>query len=183
MPRNRRPAKRYQPRAPRLDAHLHAIDRIATLLDGQRDSLLKPLRSAFEAFRTGHGTPQAWCDLADGMNVAEVLAELSIGSNLLAQFQQAQAALSAVHARRQAGGSWTLRAAEITALDDGTWAAGIQLEHCSQGELQQAISTVKRRTAGALAGSVAPGTIVCVGQLGRDDAVRLVSAATLQVRA
>lgn len=170
MPRSHRPRKPYRPQPLRTDAHLHAIDRIATLLPDQRQALRGPLLAAFEAFRTGHGSARHWCDLADGMNVGEVLAELRIGSNLAPQFQAAQAALAAVHARYQTRRSWTLRAPEISALDDATWAAGVQLEHCTQGELHDAIATVKRRTAGVLAGNVAAGTTVCVGLLGRDAA-------------
>jgi hypothetical protein len=168
MPRAQRPRKRYVPKPVRTDAHLHAIDRVATLLDTQRQDLLGPLLEGFEAFRTGHGTARAWCTLADALNVGEVLTELQIGSNLRAHFAMAQAALAAVHARQKAGGSWTLRGPEIAVLDDAVWAAKVQLEYCSQGELADAVNTVKRRAAGALAGNVGADTTVCVGHLGRD---------------
>jgi hypothetical protein len=169
MPRSHKPRKRYVPKHVRLDSHLHAMDRVATLLPAQRQDLGGPLQRAFEAFRAGQGNPQHWCDLADGLNVGEVLCELQIGTNLADRFVQAQQALAAVHARHAQRGSWTLRAAEIAALDDAVWCAGIQLQHCSQGEIADAIGTVKRRTVGALAGNIAAGTTVCVGLLGRQE--------------
>lgn len=165
MPRNRQPRKIYRARAARVDAIQHAIDRVATLSDEQRAALGGPMQRAFEAFRAGQGNANAWADLADAMNVGEALAELSIAANLNTYFSQAQAALAAVHARHAGTGSWTLRGPEITALDDAVWAATVQLQHCSQGEMHDAITTVKRRMAAALAGSAAPGTTVCVGLL------------------
>ena len=168
MPTSHKPRKRYTPQAVRLDAHLHAIDRVATLLDTQRQDLATPMQEAFDAFRTGHGTAAAWCTLADALNVGEVLTELSIGSNLRGHFAQAQAALAAVHARKTGGGTWTLRGLEIAMLDDAVWAAKVQLDHCSQGELTDAVNTVKRRARGALTGGLSADTTVCVGLLGRD---------------
>jgi len=169
MPRSHKPRKRYVPKHVRPDAHLHAIDRVATLLSTQRSALSVPMHAAFDAFRTGHGSARYWCDLADGCNVGEVLAELSIGSNLTPRFAAAQAALSAVHQRHTAGGSWTLRPAELVAIDEAVWAADVQLQHCSQGELHDAVHIVKQRTRGALAGGVGTSTIVCVGHLGRAE--------------
>lgn len=168
MPRSHKPRKRYVPKAIRPDAHLHAIDRVATLLDTQRQDLATPMQAAFDDFRTGHGTARAWCTLADALNVGEVLTELQIGTNLRGHFAQAQAALAAVHGRQSAGGTWTLRGPEIATLDDAVWAAKVQLDHCSQGELADAINTVKRRARGALSGGLSADTTVCVGLLGRD---------------
>lgn len=170
MAANRRPHKAYRPRPVRTDAFLHAIDRVATLLNHQRATLLAPLQVAVDAFRTGQGTAAHWANLADGMNVGEVLCELQIGSNLAPQFQAAQQALAAVHRRHAERNSWTLRADELASLTDAVWCAGVQMQHCSQGEMQDAINTVKRRTAAALAGSVAAGTTICVGLLGATTA-------------
>lgn len=168
MPTSHKPRKRYAPQPVRLDAHLHAIDRVATLLDTQRQDLSTPMQEAFDLFRTGRGTAAAWCTLADALNVGEVLTELQIGTNLRGHFAMAQGALAAVHARKTAGGTWTLRGLEIAMLDDAVWAAKVQLDHCSQGELTDAVNTVKRRARGALTGGLSADTTVCVGLLGRD---------------
>lgn len=168
MPTSHKPRKRHSPQPVRLDAHLHAIDRVATLPDTQRQDLATPMQTAFDAFRTGHGTAAEWCTLADALNVGEVLTELKIGSNLRGHFAMAQAALAAVHGRKTGGGTWTLKGPEIAVIDDAVWAAKVQLDHCSQGELADAILTVKRRARGALSGGLSADTTVCVGLLGRD---------------
>lgn len=85
-----------------------------------------------------------------------------------ARMRSAEAALQA------AGGSWTLYPAEITALDDACFVHQVQLEHRSQGEMADAIALVKRRIAGALAGSPPQGAIVCnPGLLGRPQAAEV----------
>lgn len=176
MPTSRKPRKRYVPRPVRLDATLHAIDRVSVLDDNQRQMLAAPLTSALEAFRTGRATALDWCSLADAYNVAEQLARLHIGGDAVVRVMMAaQAALATVHARHQQRRSWTLRGAELTALDEAEWLARWQLEQCSQGEIAEAITTVKRRSAGALAGSVGRDTTVCVGLLGSAAEARAAS--------
>lgn len=170
MPRSHKPRKRYVPKHARLDAHLVAVDRIATLLPHQQQELTGPTKAALEAFRRGLGDADHWCNLADACNVGEALAGLRIGGDaLLPIFAAAQTALAAVHARRQAGGSWTLRGTEISALDEGWYWAAWQLTQASQGEVFDAVQTVKRRVQGALAGSAGGGVTVCVGGLGRSQ--------------
>jgi len=172
MPRSHKPRKRYVPKRVNFDLVGRAIDCVATLTTEQRASLLGPVRTAFEAFRTGRGSKAAWCDLADAMNVAEALTEARLASDHVGTFERAQSALASVHGRAQMRGSYTLYPAEITALDDAVFVHGIQLEHCSQGELQNAIDAVKRRVHAALAGNASPRARICVpGHLGRAAAV------------
>lgn len=167
MPRSSKPRKSYRPAGVRMDAHLHAVDRIATLLPHQRQQLAGPTAAALELFRRGAGSRAAWCDLADACNVAEALAQMHIGGEpLLPAIHAAQAALAAVHQRQAQRASWTLRGQEITALDEVCYWHAWQLEQATQGELHDAVQQVKRRTAGALAGAAGPGTVVCVGGLG-----------------
>ena len=181
MPRKRqRPIHmRRQPRQPRIDLDPVglAISRASLLSAAQRAPLLAASMGAFEAFRAGRGSAELWCGLADAMNVAEALAEAKVASDHKGTFSAAQAALAAVCARQAAGGSWTLFPAEITALDDACFVHQVQLEHCSQGEMADAIALVKRRIAGALAGSPPQGTIVCnPGLLGRPQAAEVAGA-------
>ena len=89
---------------------------------------------------------------------------MQIASDHGETWERAQEALAAVHGRARAGGSFTLRGAELTALDDAAFVHGGQLEHCSQGELEQAIQRVKRRCAGALRGGVGRDTRVLVAR-------------------
>lgn len=161
----RRQRKAYRPARIDLDPVGLALSRAAKLTPEQRQQLVGPTAAAFEAFRTGRGTEPLWRSLADAMNVAEALAERGIASDHVDTFARAQAALAAVWQRHAAGGSWTLRGAEITALDDGAFVHGVQLEHASQGEVADAIAAVKRRMQGVRAGNVPKGAVV-IGSLG-----------------
>ena len=113
-------------------------------------------------------TAELWADLADCLNVAEALAQAKLASDHKGTFANAQAALAAVCRRHETTRSWTLYPGEITALDDACFVHQVQLDHCSQGEMADAIALVRRRIAGALAGSAPKGAIVCnPGFLGR----------------
>lgn len=167
MPKSARPRKRYRPHGVRADAHLHAIDRSALLLPRQKQDLTTPMHAALDAFRRGAGSVVHWSNLADACNVGQQLAHMRIGGGpLLPCFAAAEQALAAVHARHAQRRSWTLRGTELAALDECAYWHAWQLGLATQGELHDAILTVKRRSAGALAGSVGADTIVCVGLLG-----------------
>ena len=166
MPASSKPRKAYRPRPVDIDPTQLAIARAALVPQAQRAQLVAPVRRALDGLRTATGGWQAWCGMADAMNVAERLALAGIASDRMPEIQAAQAALQALHARHAATGSWTLRAAELKALDDGAFFHKVQLEHCTQGELHDAIQAVQRRVAQALAGNAPRDARVCVGQLG-----------------
>jgi hypothetical protein len=118
--------------------------------------------------RAATGGWAAWCSMADVVNVAEQLAHRGIASDRLADFDAAQQALQALHARVNASQRWALYAAELSALDMAVVLHAIQLMHCSQGELRDAIAAVQRISAAALAGNASPRHTVCLGALGLD---------------
>lgn len=157
------------PRHPRHRAETHvigepinatpleiAVNRAGRLPPTERAELLDPVQQAFAAFRAGRGTPGHWRRLADANNIAMELARRKIASDHLGTtFAAAEAALVAVHGRHASSGSWTLKATEITALDDAVFVHGIQLDHCSRGELSAAVTRVINRTQAALRGQLA----------------------------
>ena len=172
MPRSHKPRKRYVPKRVDANAHGLALDRITVLDAEQRVKLNIAVIDALVAFRAGHGHRGHWLQLADALNVAEVVAETGIfDGDQPDAYAAAQAALAEVSLRYEHGGSWTLRGTELTAIDQALQCHEIQLDHISQGELHDAIQTVKRRVAGALAGSPPAGAHVCTaGTLGRGAA-------------
>ena len=165
MSRNRKPRKRYTPRRVDIDPVQTAIALASTLQPFQRAMLRNPLRAALKALRTGTRDHTAWNTMADAMNVAERLAERGIVSDRMAEIEAAQAALYAVHTRHAVSGSWTLRGPELQALRVGRFFHMVQLAYCTQGELRDAILTVQRNVAQALAGNASPRAKVCVGML------------------
>lgn len=138
-----------------------AARRAAKLDPGEAESLFAPMRAAFVAFRAGQGGDHHWRMLVDAINVgAELAASHQIASDHKNTFTAAEAALSAVARRRAEGGSWTLRGAEIAALDLAVQVHRAQLLHVSHGELGQAVTTLKARIQAALRGQHAPGVTV-----------------------
>lgn len=166
MPRSHKPRRRYVPKRIELDPIDLAISGAALLQPEQRAQLIEPTRRAFADLRSGRGSEQAWRDMADACNVAEALAEQGIANDHAEKFEGAQVALADLHARVRATGRWTLRAAEIVALQDAMEIHEIQLEHASQREIGRAIATVRQRIGQALAGNALRDAIVCAGGLG-----------------
>jgi hypothetical protein len=165
MGRTAKPRKAYRPKGATIDAVDYTIALACKLGPPQRASLRNPLRAALTNLRTGRDTASAWCELADGMNVAEQLAHRGIVSDRLQVFLQAQAALHAVNTRNQQRGTMTLRAEELAALRLGRFFHFVQLDYCTQGEMQAAIEAVKRKVQQALAGNAPRDARICVGGL------------------
>lgn len=169
MPRSHKPRKRYVPKRVDLDTIGLAIGRATVLNAEQRVKLNVSVIDALVAFRAGQGSRPHWMNLADAMNVAEAIAQAGIfADDRPDAYAAAQQVLAAVSDRHERGGSWTLRGPELTALDRGVQCHELQLDHVSQGELADAITHVKHRVSGALAGNAAPGTRICTaGTLGQ----------------
>lgn len=165
MGRNRKPRKAYKPRPIDLDPVDMVKSGVAKLTLAQRLAFERDARTAFAGLRSATGGLHAWETVADAMNVSELLAA-NICSDRLPEFFAAQDALHELHSRVQAGGSWTMRAAEITALDFAVDLHVIQLQFCSQREMDDAIKTVKRKMQQALKGNAPRSARICVGALG-----------------
>jgi hypothetical protein len=166
MGRSTKPRKAYRPRPVDADPTQLAIARAALIPPAQRTLLLRPLQHALDGLRTGTGGWAAWCGMADAMNVAEQLALRGIASDRMPEIQAAQAALQAVHTRQATRNTWTLRADELRALDEGAFFHRVQIKHCTQGEMADAIQAVQRRVSQALAGNAPRDARVCLGALG-----------------
>lgn len=166
MPRSHKPRRRYIPKRVDPDPVDLAMSGAALLRAEQRAALVAPMQQAFAALRSGTGREPHWRDLADAANVAEALAEIGIANDHAAKFEAAQAALASLHGRVRATGCWTLRGAEIVALQDAIEIHEIQLAHATQREVGQAIAAVRRRMSQALAGNAPRDAIVCAGGLG-----------------
>ena len=166
MPATKRPRKIYRPRGVSTDPVEDAIARASLMTLYQRATLRDPMLRAFDNLKRGIRPEAAWCNLADALNVAEVLAELGIASDRTAEIEAGQVVLATLHARSRSKGTYAMRAAEMQTLETALEFASIQMDYCTQGEMKDAIETVKRRVSAALAGSAPKDAIVCVGGLG-----------------
>lgn len=160
--------KARQPRPVHLNIIQRAITGASKLPAVDVARVKASMHNALETFGRGHQCALHWASMADALNVAEQLAQRGICSDDAShdRIQAGQQALAAVHQRHAAGGSWTLYAAERTALDDALWLHGVQLDHCSFTEYEGAITDVQNRVRQALAGNAPRGCMVLQGELG-----------------
>lgn len=171
MPRSHRPRKRYVPKRVDWDPMDLASSRAALLTVRQRADLTTPIQQSLRKLKTGTGTMAEWCNLADALNVAERLCDLGIANDHRHCVLNGQAALAALHARHAQRGTWTMRGDEVLALEGNNTELGavevhaIQLQHCSQGELAEAITRAVTAVRQALAGNAAADAVICVGAL------------------
>lgn len=140
-----------------MDQAKHAASK---LTPDERHAIHRRTLDAFKAFRAGRGNIAHWRRLVDANNIAQALAHLQIASDHHDTFAKSEQALADVFLRHQAGGSWTLKAAEIGAIDDAVFVHGIQLQHCSHGELNKAETRVRNCRSAAAHGQHAPGVVV-----------------------
>lgn len=155
--------KRYRPRPVVANPIALAMHRAGKLAPDERQDLMHPAADAFALLKTGAGTVEAWQQIADALNLSEALVELRIGTNLSRMADDSQLALAALMQRVQSTGSWTLRAAEIVAIEDGLWLYGVQLRECSAGEYLRAVDIVRERISQALAGNAGARAVVHAG--------------------
>lgn len=137
-------------------------------VQGQKATLM----NALTQYMLGNDCAQHWASLADAANMAETLQDMghSMGADSERVISDAQTALADAHRRRSERGTWTLYADEIAALKWLIQLHEFQLDHCTYGDLGLALDRTRERMAQALAGNAAPGTVVLVGQMGRDSA-------------
>lgn len=168
MPRSRSPRKAYRPRRISADPVEQAIAGAATPPTSTLASLISPMRVSLDEMRRGQGSKVAWDCLADALNVAQALMDLGIAPDHRATVVSACQAMGAISERVNAGGSWTLRGPELTALATACEIHEIQLELASQREIRDAITAVKRVVRGVLSGSAPTRAhVACIGALGR----------------
>jgi hypothetical protein len=145
------------------------INPIAVAMEGSRllpkearEGLQKIITDSLAEYRAGRDCRAQWANMADALNVAEALSEIGICADETSRerIAAAQAAMSVAWLRATDKGTWALRSTEYKALDEGLWMARVQLDHCSRSEYERATIVVRNRSRGALAGNVAPGTIV-----------------------
>lgn len=157
-----RKRSKYRPKPVYLNAIERARQRAALIEPVDRDNLKAIARNARDCFVRGEDPRGHWKALADCINTATWLAAGGICSDVdsVGLIDAGHDALGAVAKRCTAGGSWTMRAAEIAALDAAIARHEVQLNLCSLGEFEAAREKVRRHTVQALNGNAAPGVAV-----------------------
>lgn len=168
MGRNTPPRKAYRPRAVHANAVGRAIEGAAIIDQTQANASRAGCSHALDKLKRGIDARFAWCVLADAMTMAEHMAGVGICSddNSCAVINDAQAALTDVMARQTERNSWSMRASEISAIDEGLFIHATQLQHISLHEYERALSNAQRTATQALAGNAAAGVVMVDGMQG-----------------
>jgi hypothetical protein len=160
-----KPRKKYRPKPVHLNAVQRAMESVQVLPKHDTGELKAIVRQAFADFTTGQDCAANWKSMADALNVAEALSDIGICSDATSRETIAAGAsvLGAVAARHAERNTWALKADEFKALSEGLWLHRVQLDHCSLGEYQRAVTAVAKKTRQALAGNAGQGVqVVCV---------------------
>lgn len=147
--------KKYSPRPIRFNAMDWAIAGVHKMVESDRKAVLAPVLEGVDRLRQGKATRAHWNDVCESLNVAEALAELHIGDNLLPDFNAGHEALHQVALRMLAGGSSTCRASELAAIREAVELYALQLTLCTQAELSRAVRRVKALMDGGALNDVA----------------------------
>lgn len=136
--------KKYRPtREARPDAAAWAIAGVHVLTNEQCAQLFDVEAGALTLLKQGRAKPDDWNVLCQCLNVAEALAGLQIGPNLLLAIAAGQQALIDVALRMQDGRNSTCYASELAAIEEALTMYRIQLKLCTQAELSRALRKVK----------------------------------------
>lgn len=168
MGRNTRPRKAYRPRTIAANSVERCIEGAAIIDQAQATASRAACARALDKLKRGDDARFAWCVLADAMTMAEHMAGVGICSDAdcRAVIDGAQAALAAVAARQAERCSWSMRASEISAIDEGLFIHSTQLQHISLHEYETALANAMRTAHQALAGNAAAGVVMVDGMQG-----------------
>lgn len=164
-PRFTPPARTPRQRRGVSNPVLYALTMAATLDPDERQRLKTTMRTALDAFRRGAAGVKEWRDLADACNVGEELMRYGLANDHAETFKAAQLALKDVANRFNAGGSFTLRAAELEALRLAVLVHEVQLDAVAGREFREAVTRVINRTREALRGNGGAEVIEVAGAL------------------
>lgn len=135
--------RRYKPREVQSDPVSWAIAGVHTFPVKTQEDVMALTWAAFDKLREGVAGREHWNIVAQSLNVAEALAGLKIGSNLLPEIYAGMAALHEIALRIMKKGRTALYAEELTAIRGACTLYKIQLGLCTQAEYSRALKRVK----------------------------------------
>lgn len=163
MTRSRHIPSRPHRAAPAVNplATLEALkDRVSLLTPKQRSAYLEPIQLALARLREGGGTLDHLLQFSDAMSIAAQLCKRGMASDREAEIGGALSALADILTRMKADRRIAPLQSEIRALEEGYFFHVVQINHCTNQELDESAMAVVRRTRQALRGHHAAGALV-----------------------
>lgn len=143
MGRSAKPRKAYRPRDQLADPVSWAIAGVHTFPIATQQAIMAPIHAAVLRLKQGRAGRDDWNIVRQALNVAEALAALHIGPNLLPQIGAGQQALHAIARRMVGAGHTVCDGAELVAIDEAVAMYRAQLRLCTQAESSRAFARVK----------------------------------------
>lgn len=123
----------------------HVIEGMAVTPDSKLDKLRLLELSALESFRTGKAVPDDWRAIADVCNLAETLAGMGVGPEVMEATLKAQEALGAAFDRHKAGKPLLFTGPELQAVRDVVEYHDLQRTSIGLAQYEKAIRTTRDR--------------------------------------
>lgn len=144
---------RFRPPAPRQKAYVDTIGKAiryaSGLLPSEQADTMAPARACTELLRECKATEDHLIILRTQLRIAMGIEASGIVRGLREQFEGALAAIDAIEARSNAGGTWrqsALYAQELAAIREAVRWHAFQLQHVSAGELRAAAQKLIAQT-------------------------------------
>ena len=143
MPKNKKPKKKYVPKAVIQDP-------IRYLVQGNNPAEPEAITKvkinhhmAMLAITQGKGGPSDWQVVANALNCAVVLAEMGYGVEYVPEVVKAQGAMVMIRDRLKASGRITIKAMEMQAINEALALHDEQLEIATVRDMEKAILHVE----------------------------------------
>jgi hypothetical protein len=141
--KSKKPRKRYVPREQRADPVTWALAGVHKIPTESIDASFAPINAAFGLLKQGKAAREDWNVISQALNVAEALAGLQIGSNLIPEIVAGQRWLHQIALRMLERDISTCYAAELAAIDEALTMYRAQMQVCTQAEFGRAVARVK----------------------------------------
>lgn len=139
QPRN----KKYTPRDVQSDPVSWAIAGVHLMPAQMIAQCLDPINVAFLLLKRGVATRDEWNHVSTALNIAEALAGLDVGVNLMPAIEKGQHALHKIALRMLETGDKACKAPELANIAEAIAMYRAQLQVCTQAEIGRAVKRSK----------------------------------------
>lgn len=136
--------KKYTPREVQADPISWAVAGVHKFPSEKIAQCLAPVNAEFLCLKRGTASRDDWNQVSTALNIAEALAGLHIGPNLMPKIEKGQHALHKIALRMLEFGDKACKAPELANIAEAMAIYKAQLQLCTQAEMSRAVQRVKR---------------------------------------
>jgi len=144
MAANKKPAKKYKPRA-RINPLLVVSSNTSPLTQAEKDGVSIAMHNAMYHMVRGEGTKEFWDVVTGSLNLAVILDEQVFMKSHYTQLDLAMQAHCSCGMRFKTGGKFGYTGKELQAVNDAIAIHEAQLDNLTFKELQYALAETRKR--------------------------------------